>query len=257
MRDIHPEVISSQVTLDRVLSKLGYCSRTKALHLIQAGRVKINGCVERKVTKWIDLNRDRISVDEKTISKVNHIYLMLNKPRGLVTTMSDEKDRATVYQCFNQTSLPRLIPVGRLDKASEGLLLFTNDTAWANQITDPASHLDKIYHVQIDGLPNDTMIEKMIKGIKNPQGEILRAKQVKSIRTGKKTSWLEIILDEGKNRQIRRILESMEVNVLRLIRIAIGPLRLGNLAKGQFRPLAAEELKIVHEVLNHLHQNTK
>jgi len=257
--------IVCNVSLSRALSKSGFCSRVQALHLIKAGRVKVNEKTEHVAARWIDLNRDRISVDDKTISKVNHIYLMLNKPRGLVTTMSDEKGRATVYQCFNQTSLPRLIPVGRLDKASEGLLLFTNDTAWADRITDPASHLDKIYHIQIDQIPDEIMIEMLTRGIPDQLGKMVKrpafsppavrqvrqVKRARILRSGKKNGWLEIVLDEGKNRYIRRILEGLDIHVLRLIRIAIGPLSLGDLAKGQFRTLRADELKALHNVLDY------
>jgi len=230
------------VSLARALSKLGYCSRAQALQLIDAGKVKINGQVVRNQARRISIDFDRLEVDNKPVNKEASCYLVLNKPRGLITTTHDEQERETVYKCLEQTSLPRLIPVGRLDKASEGLLLFTNDTAWANRITAPASHLDKVYHVQIKGVPDTRLLQKISRGIETASAEALNVKRVHIIRSGRSTGWLEVVLDEGKNRHIRRILEKLDIPVLRLVRIAIGPLRLGNLARGKFRFLRAEEL---------------
>jgi 23S rRNA pseudouridine2605 synthase len=230
------------VSLGRALSKLGYCSRAQALRLINTGKVKINGQVVRNHARRISLDFDRLEVDDRPVNKEASCYLVLNKPRGLITSTHDEKERETVYKCLEQSSLPRLIPVGRLDKASEGLLLFTNDTAWANRITAPASHLDKVYHVQIKGVPDAQLLQKMSRGIETATAEILSVKRIHIVRSGKSTGWLEIVLDEGKNRQIRRILEKLNIPVLRLVRVAIGPLQLGNLAKGQYRFLSAREL---------------
>ena len=169
---------------------------------------------------------------------------MLNKPRGLVTTTSDEEGRATVFACLEDQNLPRIFPVGRLDKASEGLLLFTNDTAWAARITDPASRLDKTYRVQVDCLANDALLQKIEKGV-SERGDWLRAKRASVLRTGGRNCWLEIVLDEGKNRHIRRLLAALGVNVLRLVRVAIGPLQLASLAKGRWRPLTREETRVL------------
>jgi len=128
-----------------------------------------------------------------------------------------------------------------LDKASEGLLLLTNDSEWAARITDPTSHLDKRYHVQIDVVADSRILEALQRGIEIPNGEILNAKRVSLLRSGEKHSWLEIVLDEGKNRQIRRILDALGIEVLRLVRVSIGPLQLGELRKGAHRPLRREE----------------
>jgi 23S rRNA pseudouridine2605 synthase len=166
---------------------------------------------------------------------------MLNKPRGLVTTAEDEMGRATVYDCLRGKELPWVAPVGRLDKASEGLLLFTNDTPWAAKVMNPGAHLDKIYHVQIDCLAGEDLLESITRGIPAKEGGLLKAKRVRRLRQGKRNSWLEVVLDEGKNRHIRRLLSSLGVNVLRLIRVAIGPLELGNLPKGEVRPLTEAE----------------
>ena len=230
---------SRRVGLARALSKLGYCSRSQAFALIRAGRVTLNGAVRRDPESPVTLERDRILVDGQALSAAAPVYLMLNKPRGVVTTAEDEKGRRTVYDCL-PAYLPWLAPVGRLDKASEGLLLLTNDSEWAARIAAPATHLDKTYHVQIGAIADAVLLRAMEKGV-SAGGELLRAKRVLVIRSGQRNSWLEVVLDEGKNRQIRRLLAALEVEVLRLIRVAVGPLLLGDLAKGSYRALTAEE----------------
>lgn len=233
------------VSLPRALSKTGYCSRKKGEDLIKQGKVIVNGRLIRDIHKRVNLLKDRIEINGQVINNSQKIYLMLNKPRGLVTTLSDEKNRDTVYKCFKNHKMPYIFPVGRLDKASEGLLLFTNDNYWANKITDPKYHIEKIYHVQIDYSADETLIEKLVAGVK-AEGEFLNVKRAKVIRSGKKNSWLEIVLDEGKNRHIRRMLSYFGINVLRLIRISIGPIKLGNLPKGKFRYLTEEEINLLN-----------
>jgi 23S rRNA pseudouridine2605 synthase len=178
-------------------------------------------------------------VDGNAVTAESRIYLMLNKPRGVVTTASDEKGRQTVYSLLAEKS-PWVGPVGRLDKASEGLLLLTNDSEWAARISDPGSHLGKTYHVQAGVTARASLSDELINGIR-AGGQLLRAKHARVLRTGAKNTWLEIVLDEGKNRQIRRMFDHLGIEVLRLIRVAIGPLALGQLAKGKTRALAAEE----------------
>jgi len=234
---------SAKVSLARALSKLGTCSRSTAQTLIREGRVRVNGRIEGRGSIRIDLDRDRIEVDGRRVSSPRKIYLMLNKPRGLVTTASDEKGRRTVYDCFPGSNFPWLSPVGRLDKASEGLLLFTNDTHWAAGILYPEAHLDKIYHVQVKGLIDEEISERLMAGVTAPEGDSLRAKRASSLRRGTRTIWLEIVLDEGRNRHIRRLLDALGIEVIRLVRIAIGPLPLGNLVKGAYRPLTEAEVK--------------
>ena len=232
---------SRQVGLSRALSKLGFCSRSQAAKLIRAGRVRLNGATRRDPETPVRLERDRIEVDRNSRRRPkSKIYLMLNKPRGVVTTASDEKGRATVYSLLDKT-LPWVGPVGRLDKASEGLLLLTNDSEWAARISDPGSHLDKTYHVQVGALAGRILSRRNSCEAWFAGGELLRAKQARVLRSGEKNTWLEIVLDEGKNRQIRRMLEHLGIEVLRLIRVAIGPLALGQLAKGKSRALAAAE----------------
>jgi 23S rRNA pseudouridine2605 synthase len=172
---------------------------------------------------------------------------MLNKPRGVVTTASDEQGRPTVYSLLSREK-QWLAPVGRLDKASEGLLLFTNDSEWAARISDPASHLDKTYHVQVATIRGESLCAQLVEGVRAGQ-DLLRAKKARVLRTGERNTWLGIVLDEGKNRQIRRMFEHLGIEVLRLIRVAIGPLLLGDLAKGKTRTLDATEKIALDRVL--------
>lgn len=227
--------------LARTLSKLGACSRTQAAQYAREGRITINGRIVRDPETPVDADRDRIALDGREIRASERIYLMLNKPRGYVTTASDERGRETVYALVEGARLPWVAPVGRLDKASEGLLLLTNDSAWAARITAPASHVEKTYHVQIDRLPDAALLASLQRGI-DEDGERLSARQARELRRGAKNAWLEIVLDEGRNRQIRRLLAAYGVGVLRLVRVAIGPVALGTLAKGEFRPLDAAEV---------------
>jgi 23S rRNA pseudouridine2605 synthase len=228
-----------RVGLARALSKLGYCSRSRASELIRAGRVRLNGKPQRDPEAPVRAERDRIEVDGRVVEAQAPVWLMLNKPRGVVTSASDEKGRKTVYGCL-APGLPWVAPVGRLDKASEGLLLLTNDSEWGAKIAAPETHLDKTYHVQIAGPADAALAGKLERGVR-AGGELLRAKRAKILREGQRNAWLVVILDEGRNRQIRRMFESLGIEVLRLVRVAIGPLLLGDLAKGAYRPLTAEE----------------
>lgn len=202
---------------------------------------------------------DQIRVDGKLIEAQKKVYLMMNKPRGVVTTASDEEGRDTVYATLNSSpggyanrsreGLPWVAPVGRLDRASEGLLLLTNDSEWAAHITAPETHLEKTYHVHVRSSANDEFIKALVRGVKSNDGEVLRAKRARRLRAGQKNCWLEIVLDEGKNRQIRRMLEGLGVEVLRLIRVAIGPLELGALAKGEHRALAGQDKRMLDRAI--------
>ncbi len=256
MRDV---TTPKRTGLARALSKLGYCSRSQAGVLIRSGRVTLNGRIVRdpETPARIPDGRigDRIEIDGSPLAKTPAIYLVMNKPRGVVTTASDEKGRKTVYHLL-QPDLPWVSPVGRLDQASEGMLLLTNDSPWAAQIADPASHLDKKYHVQVDCVADADLLARITRRgavARDPSdgqpSEDLRAKQARLLRHGVKNSWLEITLDQGRNRQLRRLLEDLEVRVLRLVRVSIGPLELGDLRKGSARPLTAEEKKAIDQAL--------
>jgi 23S rRNA pseudouridine2605 synthase len=228
------------VSLPRALSKLGFCSRTQAEVMIAEGRVRVDGRIIRDVTARVDPGRARITIDGETVVAERKVYLMLNKPRGVVTTRDDPHERATVYDCLEGLDLPFVAPVGRLDKASEGLLLMTNDTRWAQRVLDPASNVEKIYHVQIDRLPAEGMLAQLRAGMAL-DGERLVAKSARVLRAGTRNAWLEVVLSEGRNRQIRRLLSAVGVEVLRLVRIDIGGVRLGDLPRGAARHLSPAE----------------
>lgn len=210
----------------------------------------MNGRVRRDPEAPVQLEQDWIEVDGRSVRLSNKIYLMMNKPRGLVTTASDEKGRETVYSVLQAAgeSLPWIAPVGRLDKASEGLLLFTNDSEWGARIAAPETHLEKTYHVQIGRIADEQFLRSLLRGVES-EGELLRARQARVQRAAQKNCWLEIVLDEGKNRQIRRMLDALGVEVLRLVRVAIGPLQLGELAKGSFRHLSAKEKRALDRAM--------
>jgi 23S rRNA pseudouridine2605 synthase len=264
-----------QIGLARALSKLGYCSRSLAAELVRAGRVHLNGVVRRDPETPVHLGKDRIAIDGRTIKAKEKFYLMMNKPRGLVTTASDEKGRETVYSILKKSVLTTgnndalgemsawVAPVGRLDKASEGLLLLTNDSEWGARVVAPETHLPKTYHVQIASLADEKFLRSMTAGVNVEEkvdaksgakthaktGEALRARHVRLLRSGEKNCWLEVVLDEGKNRQIRRMLQALGIEVLRLVRVSIGPLELGKLAKGECRALTADEKQILDRAM--------
>lgn len=227
--------------LARVISKRGWCSRSQAVQWIKSGLVRCEGRLvhDPEARTALDAN---IQIAERSQAQVTKRYLMLNKPRGLVVTASDERARATVYSCFTEANLPWLAPVGRLDQASEGLLLFSNDSKWAADLLNPATHLSKRYHVQIDTRLAPEALSSLRQGIED-QGENLRAERIAELRIGSKNSWLEFELTMGKNRQIRRMLAAFGAQTLRLIRIGIGELALGELGKGAWRDLHPQEVE--------------
>jgi 23S rRNA pseudouridine2605 synthase len=237
-----------KIGLARVLSKLGYCSRSRAAELIVAGRVRLNGALRCDPEVPVYLGKDKIEIDGQQLASSAKIYLVLNKPRSVVTTAADEKGRQTVY-AYLPADLPWIAPVGRLDRASEGLLIVTNDSEWAARISAPDTHLDKMYQVQIDRIADEALLEMLRNGIQSHAGERLRVKSASILRRGQRNSWLEIVLDEGKNRQIRRMLEQAGIKVLRLIRVAIGPVILGDLPKGVTRPLGRDEKRALDRAM--------
>jgi 23S rRNA pseudouridine2605 synthase len=224
------------------MSKLGICSRSQAEAMVRAGRVSVDGRVHLDPERPTDSQTEQIAVDGATLGAARRVYLALNKPRGLIVSAADERNRETIYPLIAAAAAPWLAPVGRLDRASEGLLLLSNDSEWAACITDPESSIEKVYHVQVNGLPDESDLERMRAGIVD-RGETLAVRKVRVLRAGGKNAWLEIVLDEGRNRQIRRVLSALDYEVLRLVRISIGPVELGSLAKGQWRELTDEEVR--------------
>ena len=202
----------------------------------------------RDAERLVLLGKDCIEIDGAGLAEAPKTYLVMNKPRGVVTTASDEKGRRTVYDLL-PPGQSWVGPVGRLDKASEGLLLLTNDSHWAARIADPASHLDKTYHVQINSLADDTLLEQIVRGVSS-EGDHLRTKRARVLRSGVKNCWLEITLDEGKNRHIRRLLKPLGIDVLRLVRVSIGPLELGKLGKGEVQRLTYNAKRSLDQAMN-------
>jgi len=225
----------------RVLSKLGACSRSQAELAVRAGRVRVDGRMVRDPEFPVDMERQRLVLDGAPVAAAAPVYIALNKPRGIVVSAADERGRGTVYDLLGDANLPWLGPVGRLDKASEGLLLLSNDSVWAAGITEPATHLDKTYHVQVAGVPGADALAAMLAGVRDGV-ELLRARKITPLRVGEKNAWLEVVLDEGRNRHIRRLLAALGFEVLRLVRVAIGPLALGELPKGRWRHLDPAEV---------------
>jgi 23S rRNA pseudouridine2605 synthase len=226
------------VSLARALSKLGHCSRAEGERLVTAGRVSVDGRVIRDVAYRVDVRRARIAVDGAPVRAPERIYLALNKPRGVVTTAADERGRRTVHDLL-PAGLDRVNAVGRLDLESEGLLLFTNDTRWAERVVSPTSHVDKVYEVQLDRPIDDEALQQTMAGVDTGTAGVLRFRLARRLRrTG---HWVEVVLDEGRNRQIRRVLEALGYRIERLIRTRIGTVELGDLESGAVRRLTAEE----------------
>lgn len=230
-----------RISLARALSKLGHSSRSRARPLIEGGHVTVNGERIRDPEARIDIERDHVVVDGVAVAQEEYIYVAMHKPAGVVTTASDERGRRTVFDLLADSALPRLGAVGRLDMESEGLLLFTNDTRWANRVSAPEEHIDKVYHVEIDRVPDVALLDAMTRGV-DDRGERLKAKKVDTLEISDDSAWLEITLDEGKNRHIRRMLAARDVGVRRLIRVQIGTIKLGKLKVGTYRELTDAEV---------------
>ena len=228
-------------TLDRVISKDGLGSRTEARSWIGTGRVRVNGRVIRTPDHWVDLERDRVTLDGKPVRGGEKIHILLYKPKGFITTYKDPQGRATVYDLISEVG-QFLIPVGRLDQDTSGLLLMTNDTQFAERVTNPGYKVDKTYLVKASTRLSDEQLDALRRGVELSDGPTQPA-IVTRVRDSGKYSFIELTIREGRNRQVRRMLEAVGSKVLKLVRTGIGPLRIGDLEIGKFRNLSAREVK--------------
>jgi 23S rRNA pseudouridine2605 synthase len=230
-------------TLERVFSKAGMGSRSDARSWIGAGKVRVNGKIVQNPDQWVDLDRDRITFEGKPLRSAKPVYILLYKPKGYLTSYGDPDNRPTVYNLTNDAGV-WLSPVGRLDLDTSGLLLMTNDTAFAERITNPAHEIAKTYQVKAATLLTDDQLEQLRQGIQLNDG-LTRPALVKRLRDGAKYTFLELTLTEGRNRQVRRMIEALGSKVLKLVRVAIGPIRIGDLPIGKWRHLTAEERQVL------------
>jgi pseudouridine synthase len=227
-------------TLERVVSKAGLGSRTEARRWVGEGRVKVNGRVEGDPNRWIDLERDRVTVDDKPIEKARPVYLMLHKPAGYITTYRDPEGRPTIYDLLPDRGR-YLFPVGRLDLDTSGLLILTNDTAFAERMTNPGYKVPKTYRVKASKHLSDDDLEQLRRGVELRDGPTRPALVTRLRDSGGKTVF-EITITEGRNRQVRRMVEAVGAKVVTLERTAIGAVLLGDLAAGTTRELTPAEL---------------
>ena len=228
-------------TLERVLSKAGAGSRVDARGWIRAGRVKVNGQVVRDPDSWIDMGRDRVRLDGRPLQVRERTYLLLYKPTGYLTTYRDPKGRPTVYDLIADLGT-FVSPVGRLDLDTSGLLLMTNDNQLAERVTNPASHVPKTYLVKASMRLTDEQLQQLRDGVELADGPT-RPARVRRVRDSEKYTHLEITLTEGRNRQVRRMIEALGAVVLKLVRVRIGSISIGTLPIGKWRPLTAAEVR--------------
>jgi len=237
------------------LSKFGVCSRREAARLIAAGRVRVAGAIERSPERRIDPRQDRVLVDGRRVGDdVERVAIAFHKPPGLVTTRVDPGGRPTVYDLLSGMSR-WVFPVGRLDRDSSGLLILTNDTRLGERLTSPDAHVPKTYHARVRGVPDAEAVRALREGLPLDDGTSTHPARVKllgtargrspgsSSMTGQGSTWLEIVLTEGKNRQVRRMGAAVGHEVLELVRVRIGRLGLGSLAPGEWRELGAGDMQ--------------
>jgi pseudouridine synthase len=227
-------------TLERVFSKAGRGSRTEARQWIAARRVRVNGKIVQNADQWIDLERDKVTLDGKPLRAAEATYVLLYKPAGYITTYRDPERRPTVYDLVSDAG-GWLTPVGRLDLETSGLLLMTNDTDFAERVTNPEHKVPKTYQVKAAGLLGDDQLEQLRNGVSLSDGPT-RPAEVNMLRQGHNSTHLEITISEGRNRQVRRMLEAVGSKVLKLVRTAIGPIRIGDLPIGKWRALTDDEI---------------
>lgn len=230
----------NRVSLQRALSKLGVCSRSRAASIIREGRVALNGTVCTNPWTWIDIVQTKIEVDGQRVQQKGFQYILFHKPVNVITTSSDERGRTTIYDVLPM-QYQNLKPVGRLDKDTSGLLLLTNDHQLAELITNPQSHVEKVYEVETNGSISQEQLQKLREGVEIfLNGKEYLAVPRKVSRVGRTT--LLLVLDEGKNRQVRRMMEAVGATVKSLKRIAIGTLHLGAMKPGEYREVTKEDI---------------
>ncbi len=245
------------VTLDRVLSQMGLASRTAAREAIRAGRLKVNGRVVRDPELWVRPQRDVVHLDGQRVKAPRPVYLLFYKPKGVITSHGDPSGRKTVYDYLEgptenqegrqghqdpKEKLPWVVPVGRLDRDTSGALLLTNDTGFADFVANPESRIPKTYLVKASGLLDDETVAKLARGVQMKRGDWARPASLRRVEDRGKYSWLEVVLTEGKNREVRRMIEAVGFKVLKLVRIRIGALTLEGLQVGKWRALTPAEV---------------
>ncbi len=233
--------------IQKVIARAGIASRREAEKLISEGRVTLNGKVVEELGTKVDTDKDYIKVNGKLITRPEpKAYLILFKPRGYVTTTSDPEGRPTIMELLERVK-GRVFPVGRLDYDTEGLILCTNDGDLAHRLQHPSREVPKTYFAKVEGVPTLEEITKLRKGIKLEDGMTAPAK-VKLVRKVEANSWLEITIHEGRNRQVKRMVEAIGHPIIKLKREGLAFLTLGDLKPGEFRHLTAEEIKKLKEI---------
>ena len=227
-------------TLDRILSKAGIASRTTTREWIQQGRVKVNGRVVRDPDHWVVTSKDVVHLDGRRVRDEKKIYIALNKPTGLVTSFGDDRNRSTVYECLKDVDR-WVFPVGRLDLDTSGLLILTNDTQYGERLLQPESKVPKTYYGKVAGGVTLDEYFKLAYGLDIGRGESTGPSIVREVRSTDKYTWFELTITEGKNRQVRRMFEALGHQMLKLVRIRIGGLSLGDLPIGKYKVLSREE----------------
>ena len=233
------------VRLQKYLAEAGIASRRRCEELIEAGQVSVNGQLVRVLGTKIDPERDSVTTGGKPVVLERKVYIALHKPAGCVCTNSDTHGRKRAVDLLPR-SLPRLYTVGRLDKDSEGLLFLTNDGTFSLRLTHPRYKMRKTYFVEVEGELKNAEIARLLKGVRS-DGEVLHAEEIFQVRAQGQDTELRLVLSEGKKRQIRRMMAAVGHPVKRLVRLAVGPIQLGNLATSQWRHLTHEEVRKLME----------
>jgi 23S rRNA pseudouridine2605 synthase len=241
-----PGDLKGRVSLARALSKFGVCSRAEAARWVLAGRVAVNGHVVLFPERRLDPRADRVTVDGRRVSDTSdRLVLALHKPAGYITSRTDPGGRPTVYELLGDVAR-WVFPVGRLDRDSAGLLVMTNDHRLGERLTSPESHVPKTYHARVAGVPGAEALRTLRSGVSLDDGQSTRPARVRLLGTPKEGgTWLEIVLTEGKNRQVRRMCAAIGHDVLDLVRVGIGGLGLGELPAGRWRALEADEVALL------------